>query len=189
MKKIIIIIIVLILLGAGGFYFWKNHNNAGIVKDNFLVFRNVASESEKSTWQTYSNSIAKYSFKYPTGLNISPMSDRAVYFRYKDANSMANFAIFYQDVFDNKPVVVTDSASFKNEVNRRTAGLFNKGNQVVGHETTFAGKPTIVMEDKNDSSREIFIWQGNQVIQIEIAGKMQKNESLLDKILSTFSFN
>jgi hypothetical protein len=188
MKKIIAIIIIAIVLGTGFYYFWKNHN-ISIVKDNFSVFKDIASETEKSTWQTYSNPTAKYSFKYPAGLNINPMNDRAVYFRYKDANSMANFAIFYQDIFDGKPVVVTDSTSFKNEVNRRTAGLFNKGDQVVGHETAFAGKPTIVMEDKNDSSREIFVWQGNQVLQIEIAGKMQKNESFLNKILSTFSFN
>lgn len=188
MKKLILIFIAT-AIGICSHLYWRNNTNTNIIKDAYVLFPDTASENEKASWLTYSDPTAKYSLKYPSGFKINPINDRAVYFNYKDSTSMVNFVIFYQDTFDGKPVTITNNSSFKDEVSRRIVGLFRKDDEIVGHEISFQGKPAIVMENKTDSSREIFIWQNNQILQIEISGMMQKNESLLSKVLSTLTLN
>ena len=172
-----------------GLFVWRfdstrtkiNVDNYSVVSDSDVV--------NMTGWQTYNNVTAGYSLKYPPEITVSstPTNDRTVYFRSR--NPMTNFAIFYQDVFDNKSVVISNDSSFTDEVNRRLAGLFSKGDDVVGHRTTFIEKPTIVYEDKSDSSREIFIWVNDKVLQIEIPGKMQSDQTLINNILSSITLN
>ncbi|MFA4817531.1 MAG: hypothetical protein WC608_02255 [Parcubacteria group bacterium] len=188
MKKIIIIILFLVVLGVAIFFIWQHFSSIGMAKDSYSVIKETASSDEISQWLTYTNNTAKYSFEYPSGLKTDSMygsNDRAVYFN--DRNSKIFFSVFYQDTFDNQPVSISSYKQFKNEVNRRLTGLFAKGDKVTGHETSFQGKQAIIMADETSLGREIFVWQDNQVLQIEMPRRMN-NEVLLSKILSTFKF-
>lgn len=197
MKKVLILTILLVLLLTAGCFYWTKYHVSpvSVVKDNFSIIKDVALENEKANWLTYTNDIVGYSFKHPSELEIDTgvgdLGDRTVYFRSQKGSSSANvrFVVACQDEFDEQKVFVNSQTSFKKEVSRRMVNLFSEKDKVVSHETTFIGKPAIAVE-RNNMIAEIFVWYGNQILQIEIFNlKFTSSDLLLlSKILSTFTF-
>ena len=192
-KKIVVFIVITIILASaiGGYFYWEGHHvpSISIVKDNFSIFKDIASANEKSQWLTYTNAIAKYSFKYPPESRIDVLSDRALYFGPETGIPLAKvrFMVFYQDEFEHQLVFIDDKRSFYAEVNRRIGGNSTQEDKITGHETSFMGKPAIVTEDKDyPDDMSIFVWHGTQILQIDV---INSDQLLLSKILSTFIFS